>query len=264
MKILMMTDLEGVAGVVSFADQTYADGKYYEAAKRLLTAEVNAAVDAAMASGATEVLVFDAHGPGAIYYPELHDAATLMHGRPLCSLDVRHEVFREYDVAMMVGQHAMAGAARGNLNHTQNSRSTDYIKLNGVLIGEIAQFALQCGALGMPLIFLSGDDVACREAEATIQGITTAAVKTGLSRNSAISLSIAQSHRLIREGVSEALAKQAKKPIAPFVWDGPFTFERRFFQNDIAAGYPASDGWDHLDSQTVAKRSDNILDIIYA
>ena len=39
----MLTDLEGVSGVVSFIDQTYDTGKYNEQAKKLLTAEVNAA-----------------------------------------------------------------------------------------------------------------------------------------------------------------------------------------------------------------------------
>ena len=29
MKVYIVTDLEGVAGVVSFASQTYSDGKYY-------------------------------------------------------------------------------------------------------------------------------------------------------------------------------------------------------------------------------------------
>ena len=38
-KVYIGTDLEGVAGVVSFTEQGYADGKYYEQAKRLLTAE---------------------------------------------------------------------------------------------------------------------------------------------------------------------------------------------------------------------------------
>ena len=42
MKVLMGTDIEGVAGVVDFNTQAYDTGKYYEQAQRLLTAEVNA------------------------------------------------------------------------------------------------------------------------------------------------------------------------------------------------------------------------------
>ncbi len=60
----------------------------------------------------------------------------------------------------MIGQHAMAGLRTSNQNHTQNSRRVDYYKLNGKLIGEIAQFSLYNGALGLPMIFLSGEDLA--------------------------------------------------------------------------------------------------------
>ena len=83
MKILMMTDLEGVAGVVSFANQTGPDGRYYEAAKKLLTAEVNAAVEGLIEAGVEEILVVDGHGAGAIEFTDLHPAARLLHGRRL-------------------------------------------------------------------------------------------------------------------------------------------------------------------------------------
>ena len=94
MKILIMTDLEGVAGVVSFEDQTGANSRYYEAAKKLLTAEVNAAVDGLIQVGVEEVLVVDGHGPGAIQFEDLHPAARLMHGRPLVSWVSLASIFR--------------------------------------------------------------------------------------------------------------------------------------------------------------------------
>jgi D-aminopeptidase len=63
-RIFIMTDIEGVAGVTSFKDQTFGDGRYHDHAKRLLTAEVNAAVEALLEGGVEEVLVADGHGPG--------------------------------------------------------------------------------------------------------------------------------------------------------------------------------------------------------
>ena len=98
----------------------------------------------------------------------------------------------------MIGQHAMAGTLTGNQNHTQNSRAIDYYRLNGRPIGETAQIALFFGALGLPLIFLSGDADACREAKALVPGIGTVAVKEGVAaaRRSAPG----QARQLIREG----------------------------------------------------------------
>ncbi|KPK85563.1 MAG: hypothetical protein AMJ81_03370 [Phycisphaerae bacterium SM23_33] len=263
MKVYAGTDLEGVAGVVSFESQTYPTGKYYEAARRLQTAEINAAVEGMVEMGADDVLVCDGHGPGAVLFEELHPAAKLMHGRPLAPQAIRDEVVRNYDVCMMLGQHAMAGAARGNLNHTQSSKSVDCYKLNGRPIGEIAQFALYHGALGLPLIFLSGDQAACEEAAELIPGIVTVSVKQGLGRNSAISLSAEQARRRIRQGVIQAIRNHQKNPIAPLEWPGPYVLEKRFFHTDVADAAAAAPDAERVDAQTVRLRSDDIREIIY-
>ena len=208
MKVFIMTDLEGVAGVVSFAVQAAGSGKYYDAAKKLLTGEVNAAVEGLIESGVDDVLVFDGHGAGGIVYEELHERARLLHGGT--AQVVWSQAIRDFDACMMVGQHAMAGTPCGCLNHTQCSQTYDYYKLNGKPIGEIAQFALHQGAFGQPMIFLSGDEAACAEAAELIPGITTAAVKQGLARQCAISQPVGEARRRIREGVKQAVARHRK------------------------------------------------------
>jgi D-amino peptidase len=264
MKVFIMTDLEGVSGVTSFVDETYPTGKYYEHVKHLLTAELNAAAEGLLEAGATDILAFDAHGPGGIIFEEIHPAIKLMHGRPLAPMSVRNEIVKSYDVCMMLGQHAMAGTVDGTLNHTQSSQSIDYYKLNGKYIGEIAQFALHAGALGLPMFCLTGDEAACREAQDLIPGISTISVKKGLSRTSAISLAPAEARRKIREGVRDALLKQKTSPIKPLVWQGPFVLEKRFFHSMTADGYDGMPNTTRIDSQTVQIKGENILDIIYA
>lgn len=263
MKVYVLTDLEGVAGVVSFESQTYPTGKYYEESKRLLTAEVNAAVEAMVECGVEDVLIEDGHGCGGIYYPDLHEAAKLLHGRPQGASQARDAAVADCGVLMIIGQHAMAGGAAANLNHTQSSLTIEYIKLNGRPIGEIAQSALYEGALGLPLIFLSGDEAACREAEELVEGVTTAAVKLGIGRNAAISLSMAESHKRIREGVRKALQRQAAEPIPPLVWDPPFVLEKRLFHTDVADRFAQQAGYERVDDLTVRYRGDDIRDVIY-
>jgi D-amino peptidase len=262
-KVYIGTDLEGVAGVVSFTDQSSSTGRYYDAAKKLLTAEVNAAVDGLLDAGVTEALVSDGHGPGAISFEDLHPQAKLMHGRPLAPRSVRNPIIAKYDACVMIGQHAMAGVATGNQNHTQSSRTIDYYTLNGRRIGEIAQFALCQGALGLPLIFLSGDEAACREAEELIAGLTTVAVKKGLGRGSAISLSASESRHRIREGVGLAVERHRQSPIPALQWPGPYVLEKRFFFTHDADTSASQPGAERVDSQTVRFYSDAILDIIY-
>jgi D-amino peptidase len=263
MKILMMTDLEGVAGVVSFEDQTGPASRYYEGAKRLLTAEVNAAIDGLLQAGVEEVLVIDGHGPGAIQFEDLHPAGRLLHGRPLAPWASLARIFETYDASVMIGQHAMAGVPTSNMNHTQNSRTVDYYQLNGRKIGEIAQFALFCGALGVPMIFLSGEEDACREAREFIPGVVTASVKQGLSRGSAISLSAPESHHRIRAGAKQAVERQLSDPIQPIVWKSPFVLEIRYFTTGDADLRAAQPGVERLDQQTVRLTGSSIIDLIY-
>lgn len=263
MKILILTDLEGVAGVVSFEEQAAANGKYYEAAKRLLTAEVNAAVDGMLQENVKDIVVIDGHGAGGICYEELHASARLFHGRPWAWDLFINEIARDFDATVMIGQHSMAGTERGTLNHTQSSATVEYYKLNGRPIGEIAQWALAMGALGIPLIFLSGDDCACLEAEELLPDLTTAAVKTGLSRTSAISLSVPKAHSVIREGIRTAIQRQKKKPLKPLVWKGPFVLEKKYFHTGIAYDYHANTRARIIDAHRVEFKSENIADIIY-
>ena len=263
MKILMVTDMEGVAGVVSFVDQSYPDGRYYDAGKRLVTGEVNAAVDGLLDAGVEEVLVWDGHGVGGIDYESLHPQALLLHGRPSPPWSRVQEVIRRYDAFVIVGQHAMAGVVTSNQNHTQSSHTVDAYRLNGKLIGEIGQLALFMGGLGLPLLFLSGERDACREAEELAPAITTVAVKEGLGRGSAISLSAQAARQRIRLGSAAAVAQHRKNPIAPLVWPGPYLLEKRFFHTDKADAEMSKAGAERVDAQSVRFRSDDILDIVY-
>ncbi len=87
MKLLVLTDLEGVGGIVR-SDQTkiktlateenYA---YYQEARRLQIGEVNAAVQGALDGGATEIVVWDGHSAGFNFLvEELHPGAEYVIG----------------------------------------------------------------------------------------------------------------------------------------------------------------------------------------
>lgn len=263
MKVLVITDLEGTAGVVSFDEQAASNGLYHEQAKQLATEEVNAAVEGFLAAGADDILVFDGHGCGGLRYECLHAKAKLLHGRPLPPRAVLDDVTDAYDVIAMVGQHAMAGIERANQSHTQDHVRIEYYKLNGIFIGEIAQAALYYGAAGLPLIFLSGDVFACREAEEVAPGVTTVSVKQGVGVGSAISLSTEDARKKIRQGTYEAMERHRKHPCTPLIWKPPFVLEKKFFHAsdaDMAADHPLAE---RIDSRIVCYRSDKIRRIIY-
>jgi D-amino peptidase len=265
MKAFLMTDLEGVAGVVSFGLHAYGGTRYEENSRRLLTAEVNACVEGLLEQGYTDIAVLDGHGEGGIVFEEIHPEARLIHGRPLSPAWA--SLLEGVDVGLFIGQHAMAGVADANLGHTQDSRSITSYHLNGKPIGEIAQFALFAGSYGVPIVFLSGDEAACREVSELIPGVGTIAVKTGLGRNSAVSMSAPKARESIRRGVKEAIARHRKQPVAPLRWPGPYVLEKRFFTTDRVEEYRAlaraNPSIEIVDSLTVRLRGTDIRAVVY-
>ena len=177
MRIMMCTDLEGVAGVSNFRDFCSPGDIYYEQAKRLLTEEVNAAVDGFFAGGADEITVVDGHGPGAINIELLDERAEYERGnrKPYCPWGLDEG----YDATATIGQHAKSGTPYSHITHTGSFACYD-LTINGFSIGEYGTFVL-CGMeLGIPSIFASGEEAFCREAEILTPGVVTAAVKRGL------------------------------------------------------------------------------------
>src|SRR5205823_10378732 len=63
MRVLIMTDMEGVSGIVVW-DQVNGGAPMYEEGRRLYTEEINAAVRGAKGAGADEIVVVDCHGAG--------------------------------------------------------------------------------------------------------------------------------------------------------------------------------------------------------
>src|SRR3982750_2742486 len=110
MRVLIMTDMEGVAGVLNADDYLDASGRLYATGRALATQECNAAIEGALAAGATDVVVVDGHGAGAMEPELLHAAARLLAGRP------KPRTFgcdSSFDAAFIVGQHAMSNADGG-------------------------------------------------------------------------------------------------------------------------------------------------------
>lgn len=176
MRVYIMTDLEGVCGILNFEDWCRPESRYYEQAKELLTQEVNAAIEGFISAGLHEFVVADGHGCGAIAPASLHPAAELMRGWPTSWPFLLDET--GCDAVAWVGQHPKAGTARGHLCHTQSFAYRDE-SINAVSVGEFGQFAMCASELGVRSIFGSGCEAFGAEARALVAGIETVAVKRG-------------------------------------------------------------------------------------
>ena len=225
MKILISADIEGVGSVVR-SEHSSVQGREYTQARRLMTEEVNAAVRAAFDAGASDVLVTDAHNVGLNLFPEeLDERARLVMGSPR-PLAMMEGVDRGMDAVCFVGYHGMAGSVDAAIAHIFTGRVAE-LKFNGLKVGEIGLNTLLAGWFGVPVVMISGDETACREARELIPGIETAPVKESIGAYAGICLHPSRCRELIYEAVGRALSNlTAHEPIS--LGSDAVTMEMRF------------------------------------
>jgi len=204
MKVFLSTDMEGTAGVVDWA-QCVGDGPEAAAGRRLLLAEVNAAIEGAVAGGATEIVINDSHStmrnlPAA----ELGGQASYISGshKPLYMMQGLDESF---DACLLISYHGSVGAPAG-MSHTYNPRAVVEARLDGTVTGEAGINALVAAHYGVPVVLVTGDRCACEETAAVIPGVLQAVVKEHVSRLAAHSLHPDRACALIRAQAEAAVA----------------------------------------------------------
>ena len=259
MKVFVISDMEGVAGIVKW-QQVTGGHAMYEEGRRLYTGEINAAVRGARSAGATEIVVMDCHGAGEGWtfnslIPEELD--------PDCEYVVQNEwtEYVEYleagvDAALFVGMHAMAGTRDGVLAHTVSGSQWWRLRFNGVEVGETGINAALCGAWGCPVVLVTGDEAACREGTALLgDGLTTVAVKKGLGRFSARQVPAPKARDLIEAGARSALSDL--KAVAPYVPGSPCEILVDFNTSDNVEKYRYNAIVEITESRQIASRADD-------
>ncbi len=238
MKVYISADIEGITGVVDGDHTGPAGGTEYQRARRLMTQEVNAAVQGALEAGATEVVVNDSHGSMRnLLIEELHEEAQLITGSPK-PFSMMQGVEEGYDAAFFVGYHARMGS-HGILSHTYSSATVQNVWVNGKLLGETGLNALIAGAYGVPVILVTGDRSVAQEAKADLGQVETVAVKEAITRFAAKCLHPKKAQRLITEAAKKALSHLSS--YQPLRIEGPVTIELQLINSgfcDNAARVP--------------------------
>ena len=259
MRVHIISDMEGVAGIVKW-EQTTGGEKLYDEARRLYTEEINAAVRGARAAGASEIVVMDCHGAGGAWsfnslVPDLLD--------PACDYVVQ-ERWTEYtgfleagcDAALFVGMHAMAGTPQGVMNHTVSGREWRALRFNGTVVGEIGINAALCGTWGCPVLLVTGDRVTCEEGRALLgDGLTTVAVKEGIGRFSARQVAPLRARELIEAAARTALADL--DAVLPYDPGRPCEIDVELAGTDVAERYRHRAGVDVVDPRRIVSRADD-------
>ncbi len=258
MRVHVISDMEGVAGIVKW-EQTTGGEPLYEEGRKLYTEEINAAIRGAKAAGAAEIVVMDCHGAGQgwTFNSLIHENLD-----PACEYVIQNE-WTEYtefleqgcDAALFVGMHARAGTRDGVMNHTISGRDFQNLWFNDTPVGETGINAALCGTWGCPVLLVTGDEASCREGLALLGArLTTVVVKRGLGSSAARMIPPQRARELIEEGAKRALSDlSAVRP-----WDPGRPAEIRVEYKNTSApdALRHRPGVERVDDRTVVSRAE--------
>ena len=259
MQVLIMTNMEGVSGIVAW-EQVHGGDVMFEEGRRLYTEEINAAVRGAKAGGATRIVVVDCHGAGKGWtfnslIPEQLD--------PDCEW-VAHHVWGRYtemweegcDACLLVGMHARNNTPDGVLCHTISGVTYHNLWFNDDLVGETGVNAALNGHYGVPVVLVTGDEAVCREARELLgDRLPTVAVKKGLSRYSARQIPPLRAREMIEDGAKNALTDLTVVP--PYVPAKPTTIKIETGTVDQLADFKGRAGVEITGALTAESRADD-------
>jgi D-amino peptidase len=258
-KIWMSFDMEGVAGIVDWDQCRPSGGARYEIGCQLMLDEVNAAIEGAVAGGATEIVLNDSHGTmanldprriagGASYISGRHKPRYMMQG-----LD------DSFDAAFLVGYHGSISGRPSTLSHTYNPEVFSAARINGELVGESGINALVAEHYGVPIAFVSGDSVTWEETRPFAPDAVPVITKESITRFSAGNLHPAESCRLIREGAERAVRQVAGDGMRTPELTRPATLDLDFQTGDMAEVATWARGAERTGERSVRISGDDLL-----
>jgi D-amino peptidase len=258
MKIYISADIEGVAGATHW-DETHPNKADYAQFRDQMTAEVAAACEGALAAGANEIWVQDAHEDGRnILASKLPEEVRMVRGWSGYPLDMVQELDKSFDALCMIGYHSPSGSDANPLAHSMTTAFT-HMKINDQVASEFSIHAYASGMLKVPVAFVSGDEGLCRLVGEFNPNIGTAGVKRGVG-GATVSLHPAVAVRAIREGMEKALGGE----LGPCGIDMPERFSVEIGYINHGKAYRASfyPGARLKDSHTLHFEADDYFEVL--
>ena len=257
-KIYISVDMEGIGAIVSSA-QTGSAGFEYSKGRKLMTAEVNAAIEGCLEAGAGEIVVSDSHGNAQNLIPdEIHEAALLIRSFPRSLLQMEG-IDETFDAAIFIGYHPKEGTPSANLSHTIWGSKIFELKINGMTVSEAIFNAMVAGHFKVPVIMVAGDQHVAKEALKTFGPVETVITKESLGWLSAKS----RHPKFICQEIKEKSRKavQRIKELNPYVVKTPVRMELTFKNIYDAEALSYLPWVKRKDGKTILVETESIIDI---
>ncbi len=258
LKVFISVDMEGVAGVIHWEDVSR-NGKDYHLFRKLMTEEASAAVEGALAAGATEILVRDSHGSARNILPDLlHPEAQLLRDWSGSPFSMMEGIDKTFDAVIFVGYHARAGTPNAVLKHTMTGTIFDVV-LNGKKMPEAGINGAIAGHFDVPVVMVAGDLAITEQAKELFGDIEAVSVKEGVGK-AAKMLHPKKAQKMIKMKVEKALGRlEDFKPYKP---NPPYTLKVTFTDENIAHRASWYPGAKRTGDRSVSFTSNDFMEIL--
>ncbi|MFE4969630.1 M55 family metallopeptidase [Streptomyces sp. NPDC056660] len=258
MKILISADMEGATGV-TWPGDVLPGTPQWERCRSMFTSDVNAAVLGFLDGGADEVLINEAHwSMRNLLLEQLDDRAEMITGRHKTLSMVEGVQHGDVDGIAFVGYHTGAGM-EGVLAHTYLANSITGVWLNDVRASEGLLNAHVVAEYGVPVVLVTGDDLACEDALGYAPEALKVAVKDHVSRYAAVCRTPARTAADIRSAAKDAAGLAVRhEPVT----GGPFTVALEFDAEHLALSATVVPGVERTGERKVAYTEGTMYDTI--
>jgi D-amino peptidase len=217
-KVYISVDMEGVAGVVT-PDQLLPSGFEYERFRGFMTAEALAAIQGARDAGATQFVVSDSHGNQEnLLIEQFPPDVTIIRSSPR-PLGMMEGIDSTFSAVVFIGYHASTTSPAGVRAHTFSSANLAAVQLNGVFMPEAGVNAAIAGEFGVPVVAISGDNIAVGEAQHLIGPMEGAVVKRAIGFHAAATMTPQAAQAVIRDRVKAGVMRRAE--LRPYIVKAP-------------------------------------------
>lgn len=257
MRVFISADIEGITGISTWQEADYTPP--YEARERM-TKEVVAACKGAIAAGAKDIVIKDAHGNGKnLIYNMLPRNAKVISGwsnHPYCMVEGLDDSF---DGIVFIGYHSHASSNASPLAHTLNPKTIRRITLNERPASEFLIHAYVASMVGVPIIAVSGDGGLIREVKDTDERIQTVATQEGFG-GGVVSIHPAVAEERIEKAVQMGMMELSEHPLTAM--PSVFNLKVSFKKHQDAYKFSFYPGVRQIDEFTISYTSDQYMDIL--
>ena len=232
MHVAVFADIEGSFGIWRMR-QCHTRTAEWQYGRYCLTEDVNAVIGGAFDAGAAEVTVKDTHDSGFnCIVKKLDKRADYIGGHfvhPTLFGNINH-----YDLILYVAIHAASGTADAFFPHTHSGIISE-LRINGRQAGEMDIYGGFLGEFGLPVGFVSGEDIAVEQALTVVPWAKSVIVdkrKAAYVSGDDSKRYLAEGRQRLRQTAAEAV--RSALMMKPLKLDGPLHFEVTFRNEKLA------------------------------